>query len=50
VYGVHISQIVRYSRDCCQYSDFLDIPQLLTKKLLNKGFVSRMLRSSLQKL
>jgi len=29
-YGVYISQLIRYSRACAQYSDFLDRAQLLT--------------------
>ena len=36
-YGVYISKLIRYSRVCAQYSDVLDIYQLLTQKLLNKG-------------
>ena len=30
VYGAYISQLVRYSRACVQYRDFLDRAQLLT--------------------
>jgi hypothetical protein len=33
-----------------QYSDFLDISQLLTQKLLEQGYVAPRLKSSLQKL
>ena len=33
VYGVYILQLVRYSRACARYSDFLDRAQLLTLKL-----------------
>ena len=35
VYGVYISQLIRYSRVCGSYRDFLDRGLLLTKKLLN---------------
>ena len=50
VYGVYISQSIRYSRACAQYNDFLDRAQLLTQKLLKKGYVANMLKSSLQKI
>ena len=33
-YGVYISQMIRYSRACGSYQDFLDRGLLLTKKLL----------------
>ena len=48
-YGDYISQLVRYSIDCAQYSDFLDRAQLLTQKLLKQGHVAPRLKSSLQK-
>ena len=48
-YGVQISQIIRYSRPCAQYSDFLDRAQLLTQKLLKQGYVAPRLKSSLLK-
>ena len=48
-YGVYISQLIRYSRACCYYSDFLDRARLLTNKLLNQGFVAPRLKSSLNK-
>ena len=34
-YGVYISQLIRYSRACGSYQDFLDRVLLLTRKLLN---------------
>ena len=34
-YGVFISQLMRYSRACGSYQDFLNIGLLLTMKLLN---------------
>ena len=45
VYGVHISQLIRYSGACAQHSDFLDIAQLLTKTLLKQAYVVPMLVS-----
>ena len=48
-YGVYISQLIRYSRACDQYHDFLDRAQLLTNKLLKQGYVAPRLKSSLQK-
>ena len=47
-YGVYISQLVRYSRACAQYSDFIDRVQLLTQKLLKQGYIAHRLKSSLQ--
>ena len=38
-YGVYISQLIRYSRVCGTYDDFLDRELLLTRKLLNQGFL-----------
>ena len=49
-YEVYISQHIRYSRACVQYSDFLDRAQLLTQKLLKQGYVAPKLKSSQQKL
>ena len=48
-YGVYISQLVRYSRACDLYKDFLDRSRILTNKLLKQGFVAQRLKSSLQK-
>ena len=39
VYEVYISQLIRYSRPCGSYQDFLDKGLLLTRKLLNQGFL-----------
>ena len=44
-YGIYISQLIRYSRAC----DFLDSCILLTRKLLNQGFILFKLKSSLRK-
>jgi hypothetical protein len=38
-YGVYISQLIRCSRACDSYQDFLDRGLLLTRKLLNQGFL-----------
>ena len=43
-YGVYISQLLRYSWACVQYSDFLDRAQLLTQKLLKQVYVVPMLK------
>ena len=48
-YGIYISQLIRYSRACGSYHDFLDRRLLLTRKLLNKGFLLVKLKSSLRK-
>jgi hypothetical protein len=47
-YGVYISQLMRYSRSCGSYQDFLDRGLLLTRKLLNQGFLLVNLKSSLR--
>jgi hypothetical protein len=49
VYGVYISQLIRYSRACCSYHDFLDRELLPTKKLLKPGFLVVKLKSWLRK-
>jgi hypothetical protein len=46
-YGVYISQLIRYSRACGSYQDFLDRGLLLTGKLLIQGFLLVKLKSSL---
>ena len=48
-YGVYISKLIRYSRACGSYQDFLDRGWQLTRKLLNQGFFLVKLKSSLQK-
>jgi hypothetical protein len=47
-YGVYISQMIQYSRACASYQDFLDRELLLTKKLLNQGFLLVKLKLSLR--
>jgi hypothetical protein len=44
--GVYISQMIRYSRACGSYQDFLDRGLLLTSKLLNQWFLLLKLKSS----
>ena len=48
-YGVYISQLIGYSRACGSYHDFLDRGLLLTRELLNQGFILVKLKSSLWK-
>jgi hypothetical protein len=48
-YGVDISRLIRYSRACCSYQHFLDRGLLLTRKLLNQGFLLVKLKSPLLK-
>ena len=48
-YGVYTSQLIRQSRACAQYSDFLDKTQLLTQKIFKQAHVAPRLKSSLQK-
>ena len=43
------SQLIRYSRVCDSYHDFLDRGSLLTRKLLNHGFLLVKLKSSRRK-
>ena len=49
-YGVYISQLIRYSRGYGSYQNFLDRGLLLTRKLLNQGFLLVKLKSLLRKL
>ena len=49
-YGVYISQLIRYSRACGSYKDFLDRGLPLTRKLLKQGFLLVKLKSSFRKL
>ena len=48
-YGVYSSHLIRYSRACGSYQYFLDRGLLLTRKLLNQGFLFVKLKSSLRK-
>jgi hypothetical protein len=48
-YGVYISQLIRYYRAYGSYQDFLDRRLLLTRKLLNQGFLLVKMKPSLRK-
>ena len=48
-YGIYISQLMRYTRACGSYQDIFDRELLLTRKLLNQGFLLVQLKSSLRK-
>jgi hypothetical protein len=47
--GVYISQLIRYSRACGSYQDFIDRGLMLTRKLLKQGFLLVKRKSSLRK-
>jgi len=47
-YGAYFSQLIRYSRACAQYSNFLHRAQLMTQKPLKQDYVTPRLKSSLQ--
>ena len=47
-YGVNSSQVIWHSRACGSYHDLLDRGLLLTRKLLNQGFLVVELKSSLR--
>ena len=44
-YGVYISHLIRYYRACGTYQDFLERGFVLTRKLLNQGFLLVQLKS-----
>jgi hypothetical protein len=48
-YGVYISHLIRYSRACASYQDVIGRGLMLTRKILNQGFLLFKLRSSLRK-
>ena len=48
-YGVYISQLIRYSRACVHYSDFLERSRALSLRLLRQGYIQPKLLSSLRK-
>ena len=48
-YGVYISQMIRYSKACSSYQDFLDRGLLLAGKLLNQWFLLIKWKSLLRK-
>jgi hypothetical protein len=49
-YGVYISQLIRYYRACGTYQDFLERGFVLTRKLLNQGFLLVQLKSHFERL
>jgi hypothetical protein len=49
IYRVYISQLIRYSRACGSYRDYLDRGYLLTRNLMNHCFLVINLKSSLLK-
>ena len=48
-YGASLSQMLQYPSACGSYQDFLDRGLLLTRKLLNQGFLLVKLKSSFRK-
>jgi hypothetical protein len=48
-YGVYISQLIRYSRASCNYSDFLKRHLHLRNRLLDQGYAKIRLIRSLKK-
>ena len=48
-YGVYISQLIRYSRACSDYHDFLQRCAVLTERLLKQGYVRPRLVRALKK-
>ena len=48
-YKAYTSQLIRYSKACASYQEFLDNRLLLTRKLLNHQFLIVKLRSSLER-
>ena len=37
IYGVNISQLIRYAKPCSSYCEFINTRRLLTKKLVDQG-------------
>ena len=37
-YGVYVSQLIRYTRACSNYHDFMERGKVLTTRLLNQGY------------
>jgi hypothetical protein len=48
-YGVYISQLIRYTRTCSTYDQFLSRVRLLTDELMLQGFLQSRLRSAFRK-
>ena len=49
VYGVYVSQLIRYARACSNYQDFMDRGKVLTTKLLSQGYQDTKLVATLKK-
>ena len=49
IYGVFISQLIRYARACSSYECFILRAMRLSNKLLGQGYVKERLKSSLRK-
>jgi len=48
-YGVYISQLIRFSRNCNSYQGFIHRSVLLTKKFLSQAFIETRLISTFKK-
>ena len=48
-YGVYMSQLIRYSRACTFYKDFISRGKILTSKLMQQGFLKQRLITVLKK-
>ena len=49
-YGVFTSQLIRYSRVCSKYKDFVEVCRVLVRRLLNQGYKTYALRQYFNKL
>ena len=49
LYGVYISQLIRYARCCLYYDDFGYRHKLLVDRLLSQGYEVKCLRQSFKK-
>ena len=49
LYGVYISQLIRYTRCCSYYDDFRYRQKLLVDRLLSQGYKVKRLRNSFKK-
>ena len=48
-YGVYVSQVIRYARDCSNYQDFMERGKVLTTKLFSQGYQKTKLVATLNK-
>ena len=49
VYGVYVSQLIRYARACSNDQDFMERGKVLTTKLLSQGYQKSKLVATLKK-